>query len=115
MNPLTPPRRRNHTPIITDTFTRYTELIARPDKETTTVAKTLLDHWILRHGFYEQTISDHGGESAPKITQANKSKEHTRSYGRSTDGMNRLRKLPKTCIEYMGGHKKKKEGEDQGI
>ena len=40
----------------TDTFTRYTELVAIPDKKTTT-AKELLDQWILRHGFYEQVIS----------------------------------------------------------
>ena len=57
-------RRKQSTIILTimDAFTRYTELVAIPDKKTTTVAKELLDQWILRHGFYEQVISDHGGE-----------------------------------------------------
>ena len=49
-------------PSITDAFTWYTDLVPIPDKKTTTVAKELLDQWILRHGFYEQVISDHGGE-----------------------------------------------------
>ena len=42
-------------------------MVAIPDKETTTVAKELLDQWILRHGFYEQVISDHGGEFVSKV------------------------------------------------
>ena len=32
----------------------WTELIPIPNKKTFTVAKALLDKWILRHGFYEQ-------------------------------------------------------------
>ena len=61
VGPLTPSRGYKYILTITDAFTRYTELVAIPDKETTTVAKELLDQWILRHGFYEQVISDHGG------------------------------------------------------
>ena len=54
VGPLTPSRGRKYILTITGAFTRYTELIAMPDKETITVAKALLDQWILRHGFYEQ-------------------------------------------------------------
>ena len=59
VGPLTPSRGQKYILTITDAFTRYTELVAMPDKETITVAKALLDQWILRHGFYEQVISDH--------------------------------------------------------
>ena len=38
----------------TNTFTCYTELIPISNKQTITITKTLLDEWILRHGFYEQ-------------------------------------------------------------
>ena len=67
VGPLTPSRGYKYILTITDAFTRYTELVAIPDKETTTVAKELLDQWILRHGFYEQVISDHGGEFVSKV------------------------------------------------
>ena len=62
VGPLTPSQGCTHILTITDAFTRYTELIPIPNKQTITVAKALLDEWILRHGFYEQVISDHGGE-----------------------------------------------------
>merc|ERR1712086_509805 len=52
---------------ITDAFTQYTELIPISNKQTTTVAKALLDEWMLRHGFYEQVVSDHGGESVSDV------------------------------------------------
>ena len=67
VGPLTPSRGYKYILTITDAFTRYTELVAIPDKETTTVAKELLDQWILRHGFYEQVISDNGGEFVSNV------------------------------------------------
>ena len=67
VGPLTPSRGYKYILTITDAFTRYTELVAIPDKKTTTVAKELLDQWILRHGFYEQVISDHGGEFVSEV------------------------------------------------
>ena len=67
VGPLTPSRGQKYILTITDAFTRYTELVAIPDKETITVAKALLDQWILRHGFYEQVVSDHGGEFVSEV------------------------------------------------
>ena len=62
VGPLTPSRGYKYILTITDAFTQYTELVAIPDKKTITVAKELLDQWILWHGFYEQVVSDHGEE-----------------------------------------------------
>ena len=67
VGPLTPSRGYKYILTITDAFTRYTELIAIPDKKTTTIAKELLDQWILRHGFYKQVVSDHGGEFVSEV------------------------------------------------
>ena len=67
VGPLTPSQGCKYILTITDAFTRYTELVAIPDKETITVAKALLDQWILRHGFYEQVVSDHGGEFVSEV------------------------------------------------
>ena len=57
VDPLTPSREHKYILTIMDAFTRYTELVAIPDKKSTTVTKELLDQWILRHGFYERVIS----------------------------------------------------------
>ena len=67
MGPLTTRRGRKHILAITNTFTRYTELVEIPNKETVTVTQALLDQWILRHGFYEQVVSDHGGEFVSEV------------------------------------------------
>ena len=64
---LTPSQGYKYILTITDPFTRYTELVPIPDKKITTVAKELLDQWILRHGFCEQVISDHGGEFVSEV------------------------------------------------
>ena len=69
VGPLTPSQGCKYIFTITDAFTRYTELVAIPNKETITVAKALLDQWILRHGFYEQVVSDHGGEFVSDVME----------------------------------------------
>ena len=51
---------QRHILAITNTFTRYTELVGIPNGKTTMVTQALLNQWIVRHGFYEQIISDHG-------------------------------------------------------
>ena len=58
--PLTPSRGFTHIVTITDAFTHHTELVAIPNTCPITIAKSLLDNWILRHGFYQQVVSDHG-------------------------------------------------------
>merc|ERR1712086_143647 len=58
VGPITPSQGYTHILTITDAFTQYTELIPISNKQTTTAAKALLDEWMLRHGFYEQVVSD---------------------------------------------------------
>ena len=60
MGPLITRRGQKHILAIINTFTRYAELVEIPNGETVTVTQALLDQWIVRHGFYEQIISDHG-------------------------------------------------------
>ena len=67
VGPLTPSRGYKYILTITDAFTRYSELVPIPDKETITVAKALLDEWILRHGFYKQVVSDNGKEFVSNV------------------------------------------------
>jgi len=47
VGPLTPSQGYTHRLTITDAFTQYTELIPISNKQTTTVAKALLDEWML--------------------------------------------------------------------
>ena len=54
IDPITSNQKKRYILRITDPFTRYAKLVEIPDKETITVAKALLDQWILRHGFYER-------------------------------------------------------------
>mgnify|MGYP002051063328 CR=1 FL=1 len=67
VGPLTPSRGYKYILTITDAFTQYSELVPIPDKETITVAKALLDEWILRHGFYEQVVSNNGKEFVSNV------------------------------------------------
>ena len=62
IGPLTPSRGCTQLLTITDAFTHHTELVAIPNRYPITIAKALLDNWILRHGFYQQVVSDHGGK-----------------------------------------------------
>ena len=77
---------------VTDAYTRWVELIPIPNKEAITVAKALFDQWICRHGFYEQSVSDGGGEFANEVlkelTKYMKGKHHIVSpYSPSVNGM----------------------------
>ena len=60
MGPLITRWGQKHILAIINTFTQYAELVEIPNGETVTVTQALLDQWIVRHGFYEQIISDHG-------------------------------------------------------
>ena len=71
MGPLITRRGRKHILAITNTFTQYAELVEIPKGETVTVTQALLDQWIVRHGFYEQVISDHGRTIASKWRRKN--------------------------------------------
>ena len=67
MGPLITGRGQKHILAITNTFTRYAELVEIPNEETVTVTQALLDQWILRHGFYEQIVSDHRGAFVSEV------------------------------------------------
>jgi len=46
--------------LITDAFTKYTELVALPNKEDPTCARALFERWICRFGVPAVLISDRG-------------------------------------------------------
>ena len=48
--------------VMTDAFSKYTELAAICDKKADTVAKAFFEHWICRHGVPAMIVSDRGKE-----------------------------------------------------
>ena len=48
--------------VITDAFSKYTELSAIPDKSANTVARSFFECWICRHGVPRSIVSDRGKE-----------------------------------------------------
>ena len=46
--------------VITDAFSKYTELSAIPDKSANTVARSFFECWICRHGVPRSIVSDRG-------------------------------------------------------
>ncbi len=54
---------------MTDTFTKYVELIVLPNKEALTVATTLLNHWIWRNGLPLEFVTDQGKEFTNKMAE----------------------------------------------
>ena len=53
--------------VMTDSFSKYTELAAISAKDAREVAKTLMDVWITRYSTPQEIISDNGKEFANKI------------------------------------------------
>ena len=53
--------------VMTDAFTKYTELAAISDKTAVTVARAFFEHWICRHGVPAVIISDRGKEFINKV------------------------------------------------
>ena len=52
--------------VITDAFTKWTEVLPIPDKEATTIAKAVFEEWICRRGVMLQIISE-GGKNSQTI------------------------------------------------
>ena len=48
--------------VMTDAFSKYTELAAIPDKTAVSVARAFFEHWICRHGVPQLIVSDRGKE-----------------------------------------------------
>jgi hypothetical protein len=53
---------------ITDAFTKYVELVALPNKETTTVSQAIFNRWICRYGVPLEILSDNGTEFRSKLS-----------------------------------------------
>ena len=56
--------------VITDSFTKYCELVAIENKEAQTVAQAIMDHWITRYSTPFEITSDQGKEFCNKLTQS---------------------------------------------
>merc|ERR1712086_835450 len=106
VGPITPSQGYTHILTITDAFTQYTELIPISNKQTTTVAKALLDEWMLRHGFYEQVVSDHGGEFVSDVIIRLNEIIKMRHHGRmETAHINQIRdNLPPPIDRYTSAN-----------
>ena len=48
--------------VMTDAFSKYTQLAAIPDKTAVSVARAFFEHWICRHGVPQLIVSDRGRE-----------------------------------------------------
>jgi hypothetical protein len=46
--------------VITDAFTKWTEVIPIPNKEANTIVKSIFEEWICRRGVMFQLITDGG-------------------------------------------------------
>ena len=56
--------------VITDAFTKYTELVALRSKEAQEVAKAIMDTWITRYSTPKEIVTDGGKEFANKLLGA---------------------------------------------
>lgn len=55
--------------VITDAFTKYTNIIAIPNKEAKTVTKAIFDHWICMFTPMKMLITDNGREFANQVNK----------------------------------------------
>lgn len=71
MIPLTPTKNGNKY-ILTciETFTRYPEIIALPDRKAETVAKMFVKHVICRHGYPRIFVTDNGTNFVSTLMKA---------------------------------------------
>ncbi len=58
-----------HILVMTDAFTKYTELAALEDKSATTVARAFLERWIFRFSSPRTVVTDQGKEFCNKILE----------------------------------------------
>ena len=59
---LAPASGKKYILVITDSFSKYTELSAIPDKSANSVARSFFECWICRHGVPRLIVSDRGKE-----------------------------------------------------
>ena len=58
---------KNYILAMTDALTKYVELAAIPNKEAETIAETVFNQYICRHGIMLETVTDNGREFRNKI------------------------------------------------
>ena len=61
--------------VVTDTFTKYVELIAIPDKKAETVAMALFTKWLCRYQLPNEIVSDSEKEFCNEIVDKNDSND----------------------------------------
>ena len=96
-------RGNNYLMIINDSFSKY--LVCRPttDKETTTVANVMLEHWFRIFGIPERILSDKGKEFRSKLIEAlcaildieriNTTPVHPQCDGQSEKSVQQIKKM----------------------
>lgn len=55
--------------VMTDAFTKYVELASITSKDSTTVAKTFFERWIVRYSAPERIVTDQGKEFCNRVVQ----------------------------------------------
>ena len=60
---------RKYILVITDDFTKYTELVAIEDKKADTVVKAFFESWVCQHGVPTAIVSDRGKEFLNKTVK----------------------------------------------
>ena len=92
--------------VMTDAFSKYTELSAIHDKRAETVAKSFFEHWICRHGVPRVIVSDRGKEFLNSVMKElcefmGITHDATSSYHPQSNAQ--AETYNKTMIRYLGG------------
>ena len=67
IGPLKSVTQNHHIVVLSDSFSKWIELVPAPNKEAKTIAEIILNEWILRHGPPDTFVSDGGREFDNKI------------------------------------------------
>ena len=95
--------------IIVDCFGKYLVSIPLPDKETTTSARAILDHWFWTFGIPERVLSDRGKEFRSKLWDAmcelldvervNTTPWHPEGDGQSEKSVQQIKKMIRAHVD----------------
>ena len=55
--------------VVTDTFTKYVQLVAIPNKEAATIAKGIFEHWICHFGVPLEIVTDQGKDFTGQMSE----------------------------------------------
>jgi transposase InsO family protein len=95
--------------IIVDCFGKYLVSIPLPDKETTTSARAILDHWFWTFGIPERVLSDRGKQFRSKLWDAmcelldvervNTTPWHPEGDGQSEKSVQQIKKMIRAHVD----------------